>query len=74
MHKNVKTIEDNSELVETLRNYVVPEVKYSQVELDDKETGQPFLVTAMETLPLNFDKTRNTRCCFIFMVDQDHKQ
>lgn len=58
MHKNVKTIEDNSELVETLRNYVIPEVKYSQVELDDKETGQPFLVTAMETLPLNFDKTK----------------
>lgn len=58
LHKNVKTIEDNSELIETLRNYVIPEVKYSQVELNDETGGQPFLVTAMETLPLNFDKKK----------------
>lgn len=58
LHKNVKTIEDNLELIETLRNYVIPEVKYSQVELNDETGGQPFLVTAMETLPLNFDKKK----------------
>lgn len=57
MNKNVKTIEDNAELVAKLRDYIIPEVKYSQVELTDEEGGK-FLATAMETLPLNFDKKR----------------
>ncbi|EMG46503.1 DAP2 Dipeptidyl aminopeptidase B [Candida maltosa Xu316] len=57
LHKDVQTIEDNQELVEKLRDYVIPEVKYSQVELTD-EDGDTFLASAVETLPLNFDKKK----------------
>ncbi|KAI5950913.1 DAPB [Candida jiufengensis] len=55
--KNVKTIEDNSEFTEKLRKYVIPEIKFSTVELED-ENGEKFLVNAQETLPLNFDKKK----------------
>ncbi|KAI5967722.1 DAPB [Candida margitis] len=57
LEKKVKIIEDNSELIEKLRKYVVPEVKYSTVELQD-EDGKPFLANAVEVLPLNFDKKK----------------
>ena len=58
MEKKVKIIEDNSELIEKLRKYVVPEVKHSTVELKDDESGETFLANAAEVLPLNFDKKK----------------
>ncbi|EGW34531.1 uncharacterized protein SPAPADRAFT_133435 [Spathaspora passalidarum NRRL Y-27907] len=54
MNKHVQTIEDNSELVKKLAKYDIPKVKYETVELTD-ESGETFLVNAMETLPLKFD-------------------
>ncbi|CAI5755726.1 unnamed protein product [Candida verbasci] len=57
-NKNVKIIEDNAELKKKLRDYVIPEIKYSTVELRDEESGETFLCNTMETLPLNFDKKK----------------
>lgn len=57
LENKVKIIEDNSELIEKLRKYVVPEVRYSTVELKD-EDEESFLANAVEILPLNFDKKK----------------
>ena len=36
-------------------DYLIPEVKYEVIELQDEETGEIFKANAIETLPLHFD-------------------
>ncbi|CAK9436297.1 uncharacterized protein LODBEIA_P08550 [Lodderomyces beijingensis] len=55
--KNVKVIEDNSDLVKKLREYAIPEVKYGTVELKG-EKGEKFLVNSKEIFPPNFTKDK----------------
>ncbi|KAG7662254.1 DAPB [[Candida] subhashii] len=57
MQMNVTTIEDNYELKKRLQKYSIPEIRYETVELED-ENGEAFLINAMETLPLNFDRKK----------------
>ncbi|KAI5966858.1 DAPB [Candida pseudojiufengensis] len=56
--KNVKTIEDNFEFSKKLRKYILPEIKYGEIELTDDETGEKFKVNTQEIFPLNFDKNK----------------
>ncbi|ABN67851.2 dipeptidyl aminopeptidase B [Scheffersomyces stipitis CBS 6054] len=53
--KDVKTIESNQEVIDNLDDYLIPEVKYEVIELQDEETGEIFKANAIETLPLHFD-------------------
>lgn len=57
MQLNVTTIEDNAELKDKLQKYLIPEIRYETIELED-ESGESFFVNAMETLPLNFDRLK----------------
>ncbi|KAK6456375.1 dipeptidyl aminopeptidase B [Scheffersomyces xylosifermentans] len=56
--KDIKTIESNQHVIDNLDDYLIPEVHYEVVSLLDEESGDHFLVNALETLPLNFDKNR----------------
>ena len=51
----IKTLEDNSNISENLKKYVIPKTIHQTVDLTDEETGQVFKANAIETLPLNFN-------------------
>ncbi|KAG7662255.1 uncharacterized protein J8A68_004265 [[Candida] subhashii] len=55
---NATILEDNHELRRALQGYDIPKVRYETVELKDDETGEVFMVNAMERLPLNFDRKK----------------
>lgn len=55
-HTDIKSIETNEELSNNLKNYLIPEVRYSVVSLGyDDISGEEVKANAVETLPLNFD-------------------
>lgn len=62
LHKNgitIKVLEDNKELIETLKDYAIPENNYQIVTLGvDESTGEEIKAHAIETLPLNFDESK----------------
>lgn len=57
--KVIKTLEENHDLTKKLNDYVIPESNYQVISLGiDEETGEEILANAVETLPINFDKSK----------------